>query len=128
MLKGMTQKMIESTQELNSHCFLFVRCLVTVCFAFTQYPRHHSLNQTLLQLDREGIKERHGEKVGGGGNYSREVVNRGTTVIQGNTVGMKNKPLAQRVGHDMVKIFVPGNIVSCKLFYLNTTESNSAHC
>ena len=34
MLKGIAQKMFLSTWELNSDCLLFVRCLLTVCFAF----------------------------------------------------------------------------------------------
>ena len=60
------------------------------------------MDQIPLQLDREGIKEREdGEggrlfqgaiisnisiKGGGGGDYSREAINRGTAIIRGNTV------------------------------------------
>ena len=45
------------------------------------------LDQALLQLDREGTKEREdGERGGGGGDYSREAINRGTAIIRGNTV------------------------------------------
>ena len=71
--------------------------------------RHWSvlLDQIPLQLDREGIKEREdGERGGagtiirgrrlfqiflskeGGGDYSREAINRGTAVIQGNKVSL----------------------------------------
>ena len=62
-----------------------------------------SFNQSPLQLDREGIKEReNGERGAGGGgalgDYSREAIisnisikakgaiNRGTAIIRGNTV------------------------------------------
>ena len=71
--------------------------------------RHWSvlLDQIPLQLDTEGMKEREdGERGGagtiirgrrlfqiflskeGGGDYSREVINRGTAVIRGNTVSL----------------------------------------
>ena len=71
--------------------------------------RHWSvlLDQIPLQLDREGIKERENDEtgwVGGrlfegddyfkyfyqrrGSDYSREVINRGTAVIRGNTVSL----------------------------------------
>ena len=48
------------------------------------------LDQIPLQLDSEGIKEiEDGERcvcVGGGGDYSREAINRGTAGIRGNTI------------------------------------------
>ena len=67
------------------------------------------LDQIPLQLDRQGIKERENDETGGGGlggrlfegddyfkyfyqrrgsDYSREVINRGTAVIRGNTVSL----------------------------------------
>ena len=48
-------------------------------------PLNHHLwvlpHQTPLQLDKEGIKESHCEKGGGGGDYSREAINRGARLF-----------------------------------------------
>ena len=45
------------------------------------------LDQIPLQLYKEGTKEREDEeRGGGGGDYSREAINRGTAILQGNTV------------------------------------------
>ena len=51
--------------------------------------RHWSvlLDHIALQLDREGMKGReNGERGGGGGDYSRKAINRGTAIIPRNTV------------------------------------------
>ena len=56
-----------------------------------QSLNHHSsvlLDQIPLHLYKVGIKERKDDERGGGGGdyYSREAINRGTAVLQGNTV------------------------------------------
>ena len=45
------------------------------------------MDQTPLQLDREGIKDwEDGERGRGRGDYSRQAINRGTAIIRGNAV------------------------------------------
>ena len=69
--------------------FLSVPNLVSLFNIQCQYPQRQSLNrhwsvlldQTPLQLDREGIKEREGGKRGGGGRLSG-----GMAIIRGNMV------------------------------------------
>ena len=39
-------------------------------------------HQTPLQLDKEGINESDCKKVGGGGDYSREAINRGAGLFK----------------------------------------------
>ena len=46
------------------------------------------LDQTPLQLDRERIKELREVEERGGGSYSREAINQGMAIIQGNTVNV----------------------------------------
>ena len=77
-----------TSNKLNMS-FLSVPNLVSLFNIQCQYPRRQSLNrhwsvlldQTPLQLDREGIKEREGGKRGGGGRLSE-----GMAIIQGNMV------------------------------------------
>ena len=76
------------------------------------------LDQIPLKLDQEGIKERKAGKRGGeegdysreaivfnisikGGDYSREVINRGTAIIQGNTVPFLLKKMGIAKGLDL---------------------------
>ena len=47
------------------------------------------MDQTPLQLDRERIKELREVGERGGGSYSREAINQGMAIIQGNTVNVK---------------------------------------
>ena len=51
------------------------------------------LDQIPLQLEREGLNKREdGERggLGGGGDYSREAIYRGTAIIRGNTLPEDN--------------------------------------
>ena len=47
------------------------------------------MDQTLLQLDRERIKELREVGERGGGNYSRGAIYQGMAIIQENTVNVK---------------------------------------
>ena len=77
-----------TSNKLNMS-FLSVPNLVSLFNIQCQYPQRQSLNrhwsvlldQTPLQLDREGIKEREGGKRGGGGRLSG-----GMAIIRGNMV------------------------------------------